>query len=270
MRSILVHADSTPAFEARLQAALDIARAVEGHVNLHINTPFQRFIAMDPFGGAYLSAEAIGAAAEREVELTDTLAARMAREDVPWNIESSSCEPVDALVSSARLADLVIVTLTTPEDDGPLVSAMAVGPLAVGARAPVLAIPSDRKSFALAGKAMVAWDGSHESANALRAAVPMLSLASEVHLVTIADKTSGFPATDALRYLAHYGIRPELIERERTHPTTEETLDAIASELAADWLAMGAYGHSRLRETMFGGVTRYFLDFARYPLLLVH
>jgi nucleotide-binding universal stress UspA family protein len=270
MRSILVHADSAPAFETRLQAALDIARAVDGHIHLHINTPFQRFVAMDPFGGAYLAAQAIEQAAARETALAERLVTRMDREDVPWNIESSSSEPVDALVSAARLADLVVVTLTTREDDGPLVSAMPVGALAVGARAPVLAIPSDRKSFMVSGKAMVAWDGSHESANALRAAVPMLMLADEVRLVTVADKTDGFPATDALRYLAHYGIRPELHESKRTHPTIEETLDAIAADLAVDWVAMGAYGHSRLRETVFGGVTRYFLDFARYPLLLVH
>ena len=270
MRSILVHADSTPAFETRLQAGLDIARAVEGHVNLHINTPFQRFIAMDPFGGAYLSAEAVEDASAREAALTEQLATRMAREDVPWTIEASSNEPVQALASSARLADLIVVTLTTPEDDGPLVTTMPVGTLAVGARAPLLAIPSDRKAMTISGTAMVAWDGSHEAANALRAAVPMLQLASSVHLVTVTEKTNAFPPTEALRYLGHYGIRPELYERPRTHPTTEETLDAVAAELAADLIVMGAYGHGRLRETMFGGVTRYFLDFARYPLLLVH
>ncbi len=270
MRSILVHADSTPAFEARLQTGLDIVRAVEGHVTLHINTPFQRFIAMDPFGGAYLSAEAIGDAAARESALTEELATRMAREDLPWTIESSSTEPVDALVSSARLADLIVVTLTMPEDDGPLVSAMPVGGLAVASRVPVLAIPSNYHRFAMAGTVMVAWDGSHAAANALRAAVPMLQLASVVHLVTVTEKTTTFPPTEALRYLGHYGIRPELHERPRSHPTTEETLDAVAAELAADLIVMGAYGHGRFRETMFGGVTRYFLDFARYPLLLVH
>lgn len=270
MRSILVHADSTPAFEARLQAGLDLARAHGGHVTLHINTPFQRFVAMDPFGGAYLSQVAVEEAAAREEALVAQLASRMEREDVSWSIESSSSEPVDALSSAARLSDVVLVTLTTPLDDGPTVSALDVGGLAVSTRAPVLAIPSDRRSFPVAGRAMVAWDGSHEAANALRAAVPLLSLASEVHLVTVTEKSDRFPPTEALRYLGHYGIRPELYERPRTHPTTEETLDAVAAELSADLVVMGAYGHSRLRETMFGGVTRYFLDFAKYPLLLVH
>ena len=268
MRSILVHADHSPAMEPRLQAALDVARASGGHVTLHINTPLQRFIAMDPFGGAYLAAEAVRDAQERDAALADQMSERLAREDVSWSIEASSNEPVDALVSGARLADLVVVTLATPMDT---MVPLRVGDLAVSARAPVLAIPSDRKGFALSGKAMVAWDGSHEAANALRAAVPMLMLAGSVELVTITEKKSdAFPATDALKYLGHYGIRAELHQRERAHPTIEETIEAVAYELGVDWIVMGAFGHSRLRETMFGGVTRYFLDFARWPLLLVH
>lgn len=267
MRSILVHADTSAAMEARLQAALDVARASNGHVTLHINTPLQRFIAMDPFGGAYLAAEAVRDAQDRDAALADQLSERLGHEDVSWSIEASSNEAVDALASGARLADLVVVTLATPTDT---MVPLRVGDLAVSARAPVLAIPSDRERFALGGKAIVAWDGSHEAANALRAAVPMLMLAGSVELVTITEKSDAFPATDALKYLGHYGIRAELHQRERAHPTIEETLEAVAYELGADWIVMGAFGHSRLRETMFGGVTRYFLDFARFPLLLVH
>jgi nucleotide-binding universal stress UspA family protein len=269
MRSILIHADSSAAMEARLQAGLDVARAVEGHVNLHINTPLQRFVAMDPFGGAYLSAEAIAVARERDDALAADLSERLGEEDVSWNIESSDVEPVDALTSSARLNDLIVVTLAAPLDEeaGP---GFPVGPLALNARAPVLAIPSDKRAFKLAGRAVVGWDGSFEAANALRAAVPMLTLAERVDLVTITEKASAFPATDALRYLGHYGIRPELHEHAKSHPTTEETLEAVFTALQADWVVMGAYGHSRWRETMFGGVTRYFLDAARFPLLLVH
>jgi nucleotide-binding universal stress UspA family protein len=275
MRSILIHADAGAAMETRLQAGLDVARAVEGHVNLHINTPLQRFVAMDPFGGAYLSAEAMAAARARDETLAGELTERMGEEDVSWNIESSDVELVDALVSSARLNDLIVVTLAAPLDED-VGSGFPVGTLALNARSPVLAIPSDRRGFTLAGRACVAWDGSYEAANALRAAVPMLMLADQVDLVTITDasgkkgKSDGFPATEALRYLGHYGIKPELHEHEKSHPTTEETLEAVFIALQADWVVMGAYGHARWRETMFGGVTRYFLDAARFPLLLVH
>lgn len=269
MRSILVHADNSPAMECRLQAALDIARANSGHVTLHINTPLQRFVAMDPFGGAYLSGEALRHAQEHDDALAQRLSDRMAQEDVPWNIEASNSEPISALANSARLADLVVVSIPAPLDEE-AVAPFSAGSLAMAVRAPVLAIPSDRATFPLGSGAMVAWDGGHESSLALRKAVPMLQLAGRVDVVTIAEKTDRFPPTEALRYLSQYGISAELHERERTHPTIEETLEATAQEIGADWIVMGAYGHSRLRETIFGGVTRYFLDFARFPLLLAH
>ena len=90
-------------------------------------------------------------------------------------------------------------------------------------------------------------------------------------VVTVVEKADGFPATDALRYLSHYGIHAELHERTVSGGLTiEEALEDAAVELKADWVVMGAFGHSRLRETLFGGVTRYFINSARFPLLLVH
>jgi nucleotide-binding universal stress UspA family protein len=269
MRTILVHADATPAFEARLQASLDIARARSGHVTLHCNTPLQRFVAMDPFGGAYLLGDAVRDAQAREAELTDRLSERLAGEDVSWSIESSTTEPVDGLALSARLADIVVVTMVAPLDDNPPPE-LSVSGLTVGVRCPVLAIPSTQHGYMLAGTAMVAWDRSFEASNALRSAAPLLALADKVEVVSIAAKDDSFPETDVLSYLARYGIEAQLSNRARTGLTVEETLDAVADELAADWMVLGAFGHSRLRETMFGGVTRYFLDTAKRPLLLAH
>lgn len=269
MRSFLVHADDSPAMEQRLQSALDLARATGGHVQCHINTPMQRFVTLDPFGGAFLVGEALQQAQEHEDALVERLSAQLGEEDVPWGIESSNSEPVDALVSSARLADCIIVSLGEP---GKVNSGPDVGALAVGARCPVLALPRGGVPLRPGGKAMVAWDGSHEAANALRAATPILALAGSVTLVTIAEKAKGkaFPATDALSYLSRYGIHADLLEKEREQLTIEELLELTADQLGAGLIVLGAYGHSRFRETLFGGVTRYFIDAARFPLLLVH
>ena len=267
MRAFLVYADDSPAMEVRLQSALDLARAREGHVQLHINTPMQRFVTLDPFGGAFLVGEALQQAQSQEDALVEKLSAQLGDEDVPWGIESSNAEPVDALISAARLADCIIVSMGEP---GKVNSGPDVGALAVGARCPVLALP--RGGLRLGGAMMVAWDGSHEAANALRAATPLLALASSVTLVTIAEKAKGtaFPATDALSYLSRYGIHANLLEKERTQLTIEELLELTADQLGADLIILGAFGHSRFRETLFGGVTRFFIDAARYPLLLVH
>jgi nucleotide-binding universal stress UspA family protein len=269
MRSILAHADGHAANEGRLQAALDVTRIVDGHVTLHINTPLQRFVAMDPFGGVFLSADAIADAQAHDAQLVDQLAERLGREDVSWNIETSAGELVDGLTSSARLADLIIVSLPA-EGETRIGLAVPVGGLAVSARCPILALPATADRFPVEGRAMVCWDGGHESANALRAAVPLLARAAKVDVVTVTEKSDGFPSTDALRYLSHYGIHAELHERERGSLSIEEVLEECASDMAADWMVLGAYGHSRLRETMFGGVTRYFIEDGTLPLLLAH
>lgn len=270
MRSILIHTDDSPLMEARFQTGLDIARHCEGHIMLHINTPLQRFVAMDPFGGAYLAAEAVRDAQAHDAALVDQFAARLAKEDVPWNIETSTDELATSLVSAARLTDLIIITNGTAVGTPPGLGA-PVAQIAVGARCPVLAVPATAERVAIEGRAMLCWDGGHESANALRAAVPLLVAASGVDVVTVAEKAEGFPATEALRYLSHYGIHAELHERQIAGGLTiEETLEDAAVEINADWVVLGAFGHSRLRETLFGGVTRYFITSARFPLLLVH
>ncbi|MBA4048966.1 MAG: hypothetical protein C0476_10545 [Sphingomonas sp.] len=117
---------------------------------------------------------------------------------------------------------------------------------------------------------MVAWSGTAESANALRAAVPLLAHARAVKLVTIVDGGDAFPATDATRYLSRHNIHAELIERPREYGTIGAALSAAAEAASADWIVMGAYGHSRFRETLFGGVTQQLLENAPCPILLSH
>jgi len=78
------------------------------------------------------------------------------------------------------------------------------------------------------------------------------------------------PAEDALCYLSRHGIHAELRRLDRAALTPEEILERTAKELAPGLIVMGAYGRPRLRETLFGGVTRYLLEAAPAPLLLAH
>ena len=87
-------------------------------------------------------------------------------------------------------------------------------------------------------------------------------------LTVVSDKLNGFPPTDALRYLSRHDIKAELHELAKAG-SIEETLAGAVSRLGADLLVMGAFGHSRLREFMFGGVSRYFLERENGPALLM-
>lgn len=261
MRSILVQAGRDPGMAARLDTAMAIARANEGHVTLVIDTPVDRFVTVDPYGGTYVAREALDAALAEDDALAAAFAGRLERDDVPFDIAQFELLPVDAMANVARFADLAVVSRNCGY----------AGDLALAARCPVLALPDTTSMPFPVGTACIAWDGSDEAAFALRCAARLLAGCRNVHVLTVlTEKPEGFPATDALRYLSRHGIEAELHELDRGS-SIEETLAAAANRLDADLLVLGAYSHSRVREFLFGGVTRYFLeDKGAPPLLLAH
>jgi nucleotide-binding universal stress UspA family protein len=259
MRSILVQAGRDAGMTARLDTAMALARANEGHITLLIDTPVDRFVTVDPYGGAYVAREALDAALAADEELARAFAGRLERDDVPFDVAQFELLPVDAMAQAARFADLAVVSRRCGY----------AGDLALAARCPVLALP-DKVALAFPpASACIAWDGGDEAAYALRCAAPMLSGCKDVHLITVlTDRTEGFPATDALRYLSRHDIKAELHEVARGN-SIEETLAEEVRRLGACVLVMGAYSHSRVREFLFGGVTRYFLEEESAPPLLL-
>ncbi|WP_395330185.1 universal stress protein [Novosphingobium sp. BL-8H] len=257
MRSILVNADRKPASDARVDTAIELARQLGGHVTVLVDTPVSRYIAMDPMGGSYVISEALDRARADDDAAAEAVEARLTRGDVPFEVVRSEDDPVPALAAAARLADLVIVSR----------SSGMVGEVALTARAPVLALPDEPRGSLPIRCAVIAWDGGEQSAAALRASIPLLASCPSVKVVTVTEKPGGFPATDALRYLSRHGIQAEFEELAR-HGSTEETLATAVRQAQAELLVMGAYGKSRMREFLFGGVTAYFLADAGAPALL--
>ena len=91
-----------------------------------------------------------------------------------------------------------------------------------------------------------------------------------VELVSVGKDDGSFPATDALTYLSRHDIHAEARIVERGGVTVEEALEKAAEAMGAGLIVMGAFGKSRLRETLFGGVTQYLVTSGRFPLLLAH
>lgn len=268
MRSILVHADQTPAGENRLQTGLDIARRFGGHLTAHINTPIGRLFAMDGFGGVYPLTEMIAKAEVDAAALVSEMEAKLAHDDVPFTVERSEIEPADALATSARLADLVVMDLDDVANFARPQTSM-VGAVALAGGAPVLALVRG-KSIAIDGTAMIAWNDSREAAAAVRAAVPLLALAKSVQVVRVGRTENEMQAAPLLEYLSRHNIHAEFKTAKEDWLTIEEALENEAGAMKADWIVMGAYGHNRVREILFGGVTRYLLESARFPLFVTH
>ncbi len=260
MRSILVYADRGASMAARLETGLSLARAHDGHVTVLVDTPVVRYIAMDPMGGSYVASDALTQAMAEDDANAAAIEQQLTGQDVPFDVIRSEAEPVAALASAARLADVVVLSRA---------NAMA-GELALNARTPVLVLPDKAELRFPLAKACIAWDGGNEAALALRCAVPLLAGCGEVQVLTVKEKPGGFPSIDAEGYLSRHGIKAELSEIARSG-STEETIANECLRRGAQLLVMGAYGKSRMREYLFGGVTRHFLEeTASPPLLLAH
>ncbi|MBL0924634.1 MAG: universal stress protein [Sphingomonadaceae bacterium] len=270
MKSLLLHVQDDPGMEARLQAALAIARATSGHLScLHV-TPISLYIASDGITGAYMMPNFSKTLDEMEKKMRARIEAHLKTEDVSWDYEHVEGDAAQEIVARSSLADLIVLgryhhreTRYTP--------ITLIGDVLQSARAPLLVQPQDLMTFDIFGPAVVGWNGSFEAANALRAALPLLQMASAVHIVTVEEpKPLLLPSLAASTYLSRHGVTSELHARPVSGKPVEEAIRETAGVVGAGYIVMGGYGHSRAREFLFGGVTRTLLKECPIPLVMGH
>ena len=275
MKNILLLVHDDVGQEARLQAALDVTRAVEGHLSCVDITQLPVVYGGYSVPGGAMLVQDEGAAMLLEDEYAREgvnrrrIEDRLAGEGVSWDWTDMTADMAEGIISAADFADLIVLNRKLDAFPGPDARGIT-GAVLMRAHKPVLAVPDALKSFALGGRAMIAWDGSTAATEAMRACVSLLRLASEVRLLCVETGYSDTYLDDAASYLSRYGIRAELHRvRDKGRPPAKVILDEC-THWNTDWCVMGAYGHSRLRETLFGGVTRQMLTDCPVPLVLSH
>lgn len=178
-------------------------------------------------------------------------------------------ELLDALAVRSRVYD---VTVADAEADLSSMRREIITELLFTGGRPVILVPlgADAPSFK---HITVAWDGSAPASRALYAALPLLLAAEHVDVVSISgDKDlSGLPsAADAARALQHHGVKAEAVELKAAGGDAALTLRGHAGEVGSGLIVMGAFAQSRMRQLLFGGVTRTLLGGASVPLFLSH
>jgi nucleotide-binding universal stress UspA family protein len=265
MKNVLVLMHDDAGQEARLQAALDLTRALDGHLTcLDVAVvPTVVIPAMDSFDGA---AMVIADEKQRESDNRAKIEPRLRAEQVPYDWVDTTGFLSPAVCSACGLADLVV--LNRELDTGYPDMRGVAGEVLITSGKPIIAVPQTARGFDVYGHALVAWDGSPQAEAALQAAVPLLQCASAVTLVEVDDGSIKVPATEAAAYLSRHGIKP-LIQRESSASDFPSTvlLDTI-TRLGAAYLVMGGFGHSRLVEGAFGGVTKRMLRECPVPVFL--
>lgn len=269
MKSILLPAANDDFMESRLQVALDIVRRFDGHLTLVQAQPYQAYMSVDMFGGTHFMAQAFTASAEMLTKTREELDKRLDSEGISWDWQIYDGAMGAVIADAARLADIVVMSLGETGKTGANPFRALVGDVALATRTPVLAIPNKISAMAF-DRAMIAYDGGEEAVNAIRQSLPMLQQTEAVSIFEIEEKESDFPITDAAIYLSRHGIESEIITDTVKERTIEECLFDKAAQYDANYIVMGAYGHSRLRETILGGVTRYLMGETKVPLLLAH
>ncbi|MFT4069386.1 universal stress protein [Paraburkholderia sp.] len=272
-RTLLVHLDDSRRCETRVELALDLAGRWDAHlIGLYVVSEdfAQPLFGVDEDLIARLAAQAAGR--RQQAQETFLAMAGRAGRAVEWRAPVGPAVEVATL--HARHADLLILGQPDPHDPATYVDRHFVGELVLGAGRPALVIPHAGAVPTLGENVLIAWDGSREASRAIADALPLLRRARfiGVDIVKRADGYDTVPgAIDVAAWLDAHGIRASFSTTPRRGiASTGATLLNRVSDLHADLLVMGAYGHSRARERVWGGVTRTLLESMTVPVLMAH
>ena len=133
---------------------------------------------------------------------------------------------------------------------------------------PLLVIPP-KAPAKIGSKVAIAWNGSVQAARAVTAAMDFIADASAVTILNAKEEGSDSHVAELADYLACHGVKAKTVSVTAKSDVGKALISA-ATKAGADLLVMGAYGHSRMRELVLGGVTKYVLQETTLPTLLVH
>jgi nucleotide-binding universal stress UspA family protein len=261
--------------DAATAYAVSVAAAFEAHL-AGIAFAYEPAIAEFGYEGVAVSlieAERTKAAraAETAIRTFEESARRNAISAESRLIEANFASAGDLFAVIARRFDLSVVTQAEPRK---VVSEeMIIEAALFGSGRPVLAVPYIQKSGMALNRVMVCWDGSRNAARAAADAMPFLTRAKAVDVVMVTGertKSDEMPGADIAHHLARHGLRVTIQRIVSVDTDVANTLLSYAADAGADFIVMGGYGHSRLREFVLGGATRGILAAMTVPVLMSH
>lgn len=281
IKDILVHLSSDPRSGARLETAISLARVHEARLTALYVLPTSyipayaiQSVPLETLADyRRVAEEAAGESRAAFMEATE-------RSGVASDWRSTDGARDSEILRHACSCDVVVVGQPKP-DDGP--GAGLTEPLVFGSGRPVITVPYAGDFATLGERVLVAWDATREASRALHDALPILVRAKEVIVYSVNPAESGqISAADIAAHLARHGVAAEVHQTVSRIPENEtavigrrslgvgDLLLSAASDFSADLLIMGAYGHSRIRELVLGGATRYVLHHMTVPVFMSH
>lgn len=278
-KSILTVLTSAADAAVAVQGAARLARAHDAHLDVLVLGVDRTQLGYSYIGSGAVMMEVAIERAEADARAVEA-AARAALEaessDLRWALEAAVTQIgtlTELVAQRARFADLVVLAQPYGAGKGAETEAVVEAALFEG-RVPVLVLPAKGLPAAEPRRVVLAWNQSAEALTAARMALPMLKAADAVDITVIDPPPHGPERSDPggmlCQFLVRHGVKAEVSVLARSLPRVSEVLARHATDVNADLLVMGAYGHSRFREAILGGATRNMLEKAEIPVLMAH
>jgi len=200
----------------------------------------------------------------------------LADTDITWTTRAVASQLpglAQFLAHRTRLSDIMV--LAQPYGDGRGHEHEAIVEASLfDANVPVLVIPDDSQIAEPVERIVIAWNESREALNAVRSALPLLKSADVVNIAIVDPPAHALDRSDPggalAQVLARHGVTAKVSVLSKTLPRVSDVIARHVIDQNADLLVMGAYGHSRIRESILGGATRNTLQMAKLPVLMAH
>ena len=278
LKNILLHMDETERCKERLELAIDLAKDHDSHLT-------GLFVIPEPFipiysEGTYFPQDLIDSLEKENQANCET--AKKTFVDLTeqhgihgeWREEQGSLEHIVA--RHALYADLTVVTKGSFEDPRNYPNPTLAENIVMDTGRPVLVIPNAGHFEDFGKRVLVCWNASREAVRAINDAMPFLQKADKVTVLAVnpQEVSSGdhgaIPCADIALYLARHGVKTEAATTQSDISDVGEIILSRAFDIDADLIVAGAFGHSRTREWILGGVSKTLLHDTTVPTFMSH
>jgi nucleotide-binding universal stress UspA family protein len=269
--NLTIGADRDPA----TQFAISIAETFEAHIAgvAFAYDPIITPTIMDGLSAAWVDTQRAEnrAAAQAAIDRFEAAARREGLTAEHRLIEASLGSAATLFGRLARRFDLAVVGQVDPQRTMP--DDLLIEAALFESGRPVVVVPYIQKDGLKLDRVLVCWDGNRSAARAIADALPLLKHGKTIEIVMVASgggKTDELPGVDLGEHLARHGLKVVVKQLVAADVNVANTILSYAADSAADFIVMGGYGHSRLREFVLGGATRGILASMTIPVLMSH
>jgi len=257
------------------QFAVSIAATFEAHIAgvAFAYDPVITPTVMDGLSGGWVDAQRAEnqAAAQKAVDRFEAAAKLQGLSAEHRIIEASLGKAASLFGHMTRRFDLAVVGQTDPErilpDDLMIEAAL------FESGRPMVVVPYIQKQGLKLNRVLVCWDGSRSAARAIADSLPFLKRGHSIEIVMVTGgngKADEMPGVDLAEHLARHDLKVEIKRLVAADVDVSNVILSYAADCSADFVVMGGYGHSRLREFVLGGATRGILQSMTVPVLMAH